>query len=158
MKRSPVASILAAIFACMLAPALAEGLQPLPDAALGQVSGGDGIALAAHIVLNDPTLSTPVTDSRLAIGHTVNGVTNYIVVRNLRGTVDISPTLLNVEKRPDGSDYLALTLPAQVKFTNFGFDSLSVQSNPLAPVTGDLGRLSIDGTLNLQGQLRVWAH
>ncbi|NEX64012.1 hypothetical protein G3574_23260 [Noviherbaspirillum sp. 17J57-3] len=135
-----------------------QGLQPLPDSELEGIAGGDGIGIAAHIALNDPTLNNPVTDSRIAIGHTVNGATNYIVIKNLRGNVDISGMLLQVQKKPDGSSYLELTLPEHIRLGNVGFESLSVQSDPAAPVTGNLGRVSIDGTINLQGQLRVWAH
>lgn len=136
----------------------AAPLQALDDNDLAQVSGKDGVGFAAHIALNDPTLNGAVSDSRITTGFHVDGNTTYIVIKNLRGTIDISPMNLSARKKPDGSDYLALTLPETVRYGNFGFESLSVQSDPAAPVTESLGRININGTLNFQGQLRFWAH
>jgi hypothetical protein len=136
----------------------ANPLQALDDNDLAEVSGRDGVGFAAHIALNDPTLNGAVTDSRITAGFHVDGNTTYIVIKNPRGTIDISPMNLSARKKPDGSDYLALTLPETVRYGNFGFESLSVQSDPTAPVTESLGRVNINGTLNFQGQLRFWAH
>lgn len=132
--------------------------QPLDDAALSDVSGADGINFAMHLSLNDPTLANPSTDSRISMGFHVDGRTTHVVVRNLRGALDVFGLSLDVEKKPDGTDYLAIGLPAHVKYADFGFESLSVQTDPAAPVTESLGRLSINGTINMQGQLRMWAH
>lgn len=140
------------------AAASAQALQPLPDAELANVSGADGVSFAMHLSLNDPTLSNPVTDSRIAMGFHADGRTTYLVLKNLRGTIDMAGTALDVHKQPDGSDYLALTLPSLLKYTNFGVDSISAQADPLAPVTDSIGRFSINGSLSMQGQLRIWAH
>ena len=132
--------------------------QALDDAALSEVSGADGVNFAMHLSINDPTLTNPSTDSRISMGFSAGGRTTHIVVRNLRGTLDVFGLSLNVEKKPDGTDYLAIGLPAHVKYTDFGFESLSVQADPAAPVTESLGRISVNGTVNMQGQLRMWAH
>ena len=132
--------------------------QPLDDDALSDVSGADGVNFAMHLSINDPTLSNPSSDSRISMGFHVDGRTTHVVVRNLRGTLDVFGLSLDVEKKPDGTDYLAIGLPAHVKYTDFGFESLSVQTDPAAPVTESLGRLSVNGTVNMQGQLRMWAH
>ncbi|RJG00131.1 hypothetical protein D3871_13980 [Noviherbaspirillum saxi] len=137
---------------------LARPLQALDDGELAGVSGGDGVSFAAHIALNDPTLSGAVTDSRLSTGFQVDGKTTYIVIRNLRGTIDVSPMNLSVQKKPDGSDYLALTLPETLRYGNWGYESLSAQADPLAPVTESLGRVNVNGALHFQGQMRFWAH
>lgn len=136
----------------------ASAQQPLDDAALSEVSGADGVNFAMHLSLNDPTLTNPVTDSRISMGFNVGGRTTHVVVRNLRGSVDVFGLSFDVEKKPDGTDYLAVGLPGHLKYTDFGFESLSVQADPAGPVTESLGRLSVNGTINMQGQLRMWAH
>jgi hypothetical protein len=66
---------------------------------------------------------------------------------------------LGVQNRSDGGgDYIAIGLPGYVRYTNFGFESLSVQTDPNAPVTGNLGSFNINGNISLQGQVRLWSH
>jgi hypothetical protein len=81
-----------------------------------------------------------------------------VVLRNVRGVIDMSTINIDVHQRPDGGDYVALTLPGTVRFKNFGFESMSVQNDPLAPVTNSLGSFSVNGEINMQGQVRMWAH
>jgi hypothetical protein len=138
--------------------ALAQPPQALDDAELSDVSGADGISFAMHLALNDPTLVNPVTDSRLSVGFDVDGRTTYVVIKNLHGMIDLATMNLSARKKPDGSDYMALALPGFVKYTNFGYESLSVQTNPLAPVTESLGRFNVNGTLSMQGEFRFWAN
>lgn len=143
----------------MLAAACAvQAAEELGDDALAAVSGRDGVNIALHLALNDPAAPNPVTDSRLTYGFQVDGKTTYMVVKNLRGTIDVFGLALTVHKKPDGSDYTALTLPEYVKFGNFGYESFSVQADPLGPVTDSLGRVNVNGTLSMQGQVRLWAH
>ncbi|KQZ39587.1 hypothetical protein [Duganella sp. Root1480D1] len=133
--------------------------QPLDDSELSGVSARDGINFAAHVVLNDPTLVGAVTDSRLSLGFHDGGQPRYIVLRNVRGTVDMFAIGLNVKNRPDGNgDYIAITLPSQMRYTNFGFESMSVQNDPNAAVTGNLGSVNINGNVQMQGEFRMWAH
>lgn len=150
--------LLSLILSLLVISGHALAQQPLDDAALSDVSGADGVNFAMHLSLNDPTLANPSVDSRISMGFNVDGRTTHIVVRNLRGALDVFGLSLDVEKKPDGTDYLAIGLPAHVKYTDFGFESLSVQTDPAAPVTESLGRLSVNGTINMQGQLRMWAH
>ncbi|QJD91886.1 hypothetical protein HH213_18385 [Duganella dendranthematis] len=139
--------------------AQAGELRALDDQELSQVRGGDGISFAAHVVLNDPTLVGAVSDSRLSLGFSGGGQNRYIVFKNVRGTVDMFAVSLGVQTRTDGGgDYIAIGLPGYVRYTNFGFESLSVQNDPSAPVTGNLGSLNINGTVSLQGQVRFWGH
>lgn len=150
--------LLVALLALCIAVATAYAAAPLNDTQLEQISGGDGISFAMHLALNDPTLSAPSIDSRLSLGFNVNGQNNYLVIKNLHGTVDMFALGLDMQKKPDGTDYLALTLPSYVRYGNFGFDSLSAQVDPSAPVTGSLGSFNLNGTLSMQGQFRMWAH
>jgi hypothetical protein len=137
----------------------ADPLRALDDSELSLVSGGDGISFAAHVVLNDPTLVGAVGDSRLSLGFKGDGVNRYIVFKNVRGTVDMFAVSLGVQARGDGGgDYIAIGLPGYVRYTNLGFESLSVQMDPLAPVSGNLGSININGTVALQGQVRLWGH
>ena len=137
----------------------ADPLRPLDDDELSQVSARDGISFAAHVVLNDPTLVGAVSDSRLSLGFNGDGQNRYLVFKNVRGVVDMFAVSLGVLSRADGGgDYIAIGLPGYVRYTNFGFESLSVQTDPNAPVSGSLGSLNINGTVSLQGQVRLWSH
>jgi hypothetical protein len=147
------------LLAFCAASAHAAPPQPLDDEQLAQVGGRDGISFVAHVVINDPTLVGAVSDSRLSLGFAdSNGQSRYLVLRNVRGVVDMSTISIDVHSRPDGGDYVSLTLPNTVKFSRFGFESMSVQNDPLAPVTNSMGSLDIDGTVNMTGQVRMWAH
>jgi hypothetical protein len=150
-----------ALFPLLLCCGLAQAappLQALDDQELAQVSARDGIAFAAHIVINDPTLVGAVADSRLSLGFGGDGPNRYVVIKNVRGVIDMFGVGLSVERKSDGGDYVALTLPGYVKYTNFGFESLSVQNDPQAPVTSSMGSVNINGSMWMQGQLRIWAH
>lgn len=146
-----------ALFAllCLCADALA-GPVPLADADLAQVRGADGINFAADIVLNRQPGGSG--DSRLSIGQTVDGRTTYMVFKNIGGRIQMVGLGLDAQTAPDGTGYVALTLPASVRFTDVGFDALGVQADPRAPVTDSLGRVTLNGEMTLQGQLRMWAH
>ncbi|GAB2879431.1 hypothetical protein GCM10027277_55910 [Pseudoduganella ginsengisoli] len=133
-------------------------MKQLDDEALGQVAARDGVSIAAHIVINDPTLVGAVADSRMSLGFGGDGAQRYVVLKNVRGVVDMAGVHVDVAKKPDGTDYVAVTLPGYLKFSNLGFESLSVQSDPLAPVASTMGSVNINGTMNMQGQLRIWAH
>jgi len=150
---------LAILAACSCAAALAQP-RALDDQELEQVTGQDGISFAAHVSINDPSLVGAVTDSRLSLGFNGDGSNRYLVIKNLRGTVDMYAVSLGVHSRGDGSgsDYIAIGLPGYVRYTNFGFESLSVQTDPTAPVTGNLGSMNLNGTVSLTGEVRIWTH
>lgn len=143
---------------CVGAVAFAQPPVAMDDSELAEVAGGDGVSIAVHLNLNDPTLSNAVTDSRVSMGFNVNGKNTYLVIRNPRGTIDMFGLKLDIEKKPDGTDYVAIGLPEHVKYTNWGFESFSAQADPAAPVTESLGRLNMNGTVSMQGQVRMWAH
>lgn len=145
------------------APALA-GPQPLADSELAAVRGADGINLAVDLQLNQPP-SNPnnssdltIDKSRLTIGQTVDGRTTYLVFNNISGRIQMTSLGISANTADDGTGYVAIGLPGSVHFTNFGVDSISVQSDPQAPVTDSLGRVTLNGDLSMQGQLRLWAH
>lgn len=151
--------LLAPLIALSLgASAMAQSPVAMNDDELSDVVGGDGVSIAVKLSLNDPTLPNAVTDSRISYGFNVDGQTTYIVIRNPRGKIDMFGLTLDVEKKPDGSEYVAIGMPAHVKYTNWGFESFSAQTDPTAPVTESLGRFNMNGTVNMQGQLRMWAH
>src|SRR5947209_8699967 len=104
------------------AAALAQPPKQLDDNELSQVAAGDGISIALHLELNQPQSGVPASESRLTIGQTVNGNTNYIVVRNPSGVIDMFALGLSANTAPDGTNYVAVALPTYVKFTNVGFD------------------------------------
>ena len=151
MKRALALSLL---LACGGA---AAGPQPLPDSELARVSGADGISFAVDLNLNrQPDNMTG--DSRLIIGHQVDGRMTYLVVRNVGGVIQMVGLNISPQTAADGTNYVALTLPGYARFTDTGFDSLSVQADPHGPVSGNLGRVSLNGEMTMQGQLRLWSH
>jgi len=150
---------LLATFALLLpaAAALAAGPKPLPDSELAAVRGADGISFAVDLNLNrQPDNATG--DSRLTIGQKVDERTTYIVVRNIGGRIQMLGLNISPQTAADGTSYVVLTLPAYTRFTDTGFDSISVQADPRGPVSGNLGRVSINGEMTMQGQLRLWSH
>lgn len=133
-------------------------LEALNDEALASVSGRDGVSFAVSLRLNDLGNPNPVTDSRLVTGYNVGGEQHYLVIRNLRGSIDMFSVQINIEQRTDGGgDYVAIKLPAYLRFGHFGFESLSAESLPYGPITGNLGRFELDGLMSLRGQVRLWA-
>lgn len=133
------------------------GPQPLADEELAQVRGGDGISFAVRLQLNRPDDGS-TGDSRITIGQNVDGRTTYMVVKNVGGLIQMVGLNLSAQTAADGTNYVALTLPAWTRFTDTGFESLSVQADPHAPVTDSLGRVTLNGEMQMQGQLRLWAH
>jgi hypothetical protein len=133
------------------------GPQPLPDSELANVRGADGISFAVDLNLNrQPDNATG--DSRLMIGQKVDGRTTYIVVRNIGGVVQMIGLNISPQTAADGTNYVALTLPGYTRFTDTGFDSISVQADPHGAVSGNLGKVSLNGEMVMQGQLRLWSH
>jgi hypothetical protein len=135
----------------------AAGPQALPDSELARVSGADGISFAVKLNLNRQPDNT-TGDSRLTIGHQVDGRMTYLVVRNVGGVIQMVGLNLSAQTAADGTNYVALTLPGYIRFTDTGFDSISVQADPHGPVSGNLGRVSLNGEMMMQGQLRLWSH
>jgi hypothetical protein len=130
----------------------------LDDAELEAVRGGDGVSFALRLELNKMEAGAAPGDSRLWIAQAVDGRTTYTVLKNISGTIQMFALNISAQNAPDGTAYIAFTLPSYVRFTDVGFDSLSVQADPRAPVTDSLGRFTLNGALSMQGQLRMWAH
>jgi hypothetical protein len=108
------------------------------------------------VVLNDPTLVGAVSDSRLSLGFSGGRAEPLHRVQERArhgGHVCRQP------RRADAHRWRRRLhrhrLPGYVHYTNLGFESLSVQNDPTAPVTNSLGSLNINGTV-LQGQVRFW--
>ena len=152
MRRLSILLPLLCMCRCVLA-----GPQPLADDELSQVRGADGISFAVRLQLNRPADGS-TGDSRLMIGQTVDGRTTYTVFRNIGGLIQMVGLNISAHTAADGTNYLALTLPAYTRFTDAGFESLSVQADPRAPVTQSLGQVTLNGELQMQGQLRLWSH
>jgi len=156
-RRALFSLLLPACLACVPCAAAWAGPQPLADEELAQVRGGDGISFAVRLQLNRPDDGS-TGDSRLTIGQNVDGRTTYMVVKNVGGLIQMVGLNLSAQTAADGTNYVALSLPAWTRFTDTGFESLSVQADPHAPVTDSLGRVTLNGEMLMQGQLRLWAH
>jgi hypothetical protein len=152
MRRLAILLPLLCLCQCVLA-----GPQPLADDELAQVRGADGISFAVRLQLNRPADGT-AGDSRLMIGQTVDGRTTYTVFKNIGGLIQMVGLNIGAHTAADGTNYLALTLPAYTRFTDAGFESLGVQADPRGPVTQSLGQVTLNGELQMQGQLRLWSH
>ena len=152
----------ARLLACCLwcacsAPALAEPTR-LDDAALAEVRGGDGVSFALNLELNKVIAGAAPDDSRLWVAQEVEGRTTYTVLKNVRGRIQMFALNISAQNAADGTSYIAFALPTYVRFTDVGFESLSVQADPRAAVTDSLGKFTLNGALSMQGQLRMWAH
>lgn len=134
------------------------GPVPLADAELAAVRGADGVSFAVRLQLNRGDTGVAPGDSRLWVGQQVDGRTTYTVLKNVSGLVQMVGLNIAARTADDGTNYVALTLPPSTRFTDVGFESLSVQADPRAPVTDSLGRFTLNGELQMQGQLRLWAH
>jgi hypothetical protein len=143
---------------CAGAGAATAGPRPISDAELAKVSGADGVSFAMRLELNREGDHMAPGDSRLWIGQQVDGRTTYTVLRNVSGVVQMVGLNIAAHTAPDGTNYVAFTMPSLTRFTDAGFESLSVQADPHAPVTQSLGRFTLNGELQMQGQLRLWAH
>jgi hypothetical protein len=148
----------ALLLLCVGTSTALAGPTPLDDRELAAVRGADGVSFAVRLELNREGDHVAPGDSRLVIGQQVDGRTTYTVFKNITGVVQMVGLNIAARTAPDGSSYLALTLPATTRFTDVGFESLSVQADPRAPVTESLGRFTLNGELQMQGQLRLWAH
>jgi hypothetical protein len=156
MKRFTPLPLLLLLWACCRM-ALA-GPTPLPDAELAKVGGADGVSFAMRLELNREGDHMAPGDSRLWIGQQVDGRMTYTVLKNVTGVVQMAGLGIDSRTAPDGTAYVAITLPMLTRFTDAGFESLSVQSDPHAAVTQSLGRFTLNGELRMQGQLHLWAH
>jgi hypothetical protein len=148
---------LAALAMLVLCGAAVAGPKPLPDSELAQVRGADGISFAVDLNLNRQP-DNSLGDSRLIIGQKVDERMTYIVVRNIGGRIQMLGLNISPQTAADGTNYVALTLPGYTRFTDTGFDSISVQADPHAAVSGNLGKISLNGEMTMQGQLRLWSH
>ena len=150
----------------LLAPCAAAlaGPQPLADSELAAVRGADGINLAIDLQLNQPPSNTNNTSeltidkSKLTIGQAVDGRTTWLVFDNVSGRIQMMSLGISANTAADGTSYVGIDMPSSVRLTNFGVDSISVQSDPRAPATDTLGRVTLNGDLSMQGQLRLWSH
>lgn len=140
------------------------GPKPLADSELAAVRGADGINLAVDLQLNQAPANTgnnsdlTIEKSRLVIGQTVDGRTTYLVFNNVSGRIQMLSLGISANTAADGTGYVAFDLPSSVRFTNFGADSIGVQSDAATPATSSLGRVTLNGDWSMQGQLRLWAH
>jgi hypothetical protein len=155
--KTPILIVLS-LLAC--AGALA-GPQPLPDSELAQVRGADGINFAVDLHLNQSPGQgeggVPIR-SNIAIGQTVEGRTTYLIMQNVTGRIQMASLGIGAETAQDGTNYVALSLPGFVRFTGVGVDAIGVQADPQAPVANSLGKVTLNGDLSMQGQLRMWSH
>lgn len=152
------ARLLIACLACACWQTAAAAPTALDDGELAAVRGGDGVSFALRLELNTLAAGGVPGDSRLWIAQVVDGRTTYTVLKNVSGVIQMFALNISAQTSADGMPYLALTLPSYVRFTEVGFDSLSVQTDPRAAVTDSLGKFTLNGVWSMQGQLRLWSH
>jgi hypothetical protein len=157
-------ALIAALLSCIPCAAALAGPQPLADSELAAVRGADGINLAIDLQLNQQpgntgsTSDLTIAKSKLSIGQTVDGRTTYLVFDNVSGRIQMMSLGISANTADDGTNYVALGLPSSVRFTNFGVDSVGVRTDPDAQTGSNLGRVTLNGDLSMQGQLRLWSH
>lgn len=131
--------------------------QALDEAELAQVSGRDGIGFAVHLEINAAPIYGLDIDSRLTAGFTVDGLKTYLVALNPGGIIDLFAMSLNLRTRPDGGDYIDVTLPFFLGVQDFGVRALSAQTDPRGPITNSYGQFLLNGHASMQGHLYLWA-
>lgn len=131
---------------------------PLADQELAAVRGADGVSFAVRLELNQPSADGTPRDSRLYFAHEVDGRTTYTVFKNVSGIVQMFGLSVSAKHDAGGQQYVAIGLPAMARFTNFGFESLSLQADPNATVTQSLGSVNLNGEMRMTGQLRLWSN
>ena len=131
--------------------------QALAESELAEVTGRDGIGFAVHLEINSAAIYGLDIDSRLTAGFTVDGLKTYLVALNPGGIVDLFAMSLNLRTRPDGGDYVDLSLPTFIGVKDFGVRALSAQTDPRAPITNSYGQFLLNGHAAMQGHLYLWA-
>ncbi len=131
--------------------------QALDEVELAGVAGRDGIGFAVHLEINSAAIYGLDINSRLTAGFNVDGLTTYLVALNPGGIVDLFAMSLNLRTRPDGGDYVDLSLPTFVGVKDFGVRALSAQTDPRAPITNSYGQFLLNGHAAMQGHLYLWA-
>ena len=147
--------LIATLLALTSVGALAEK-KPLSDDELRGVQG-HGVAIAVHLVLNSGLLSGQAVDSRISAGFTVDGVTTYAIAQNFGGVLDLFSVAIDPRIKPDGSGYLAISLPGYLQAQDFGVRAIGVQTDAAAPISSSLGAVLLNGSATLTGQLNLWA-
>ncbi len=155
LRRAVVIGVAVAL--CGGAAALHAEPQALDEAELASVSGRDGIGFAVHLEINSAAIYGLDINSRLTAGFNVDGLTTYLVALNPGGIVDLFAMSLNLRTRPDGGDYVDLSLPTFIGVKDFGVRALSAQTDPRAPITNSYGQFLLNGHAAMQGHLYLWA-
>lgn len=130
--------------------------RPLDDEQLRAVSA-KGISIAVNLQLNTGAIAGTATPSTMSAGFVVGGTTTYAIVQNFGGGLQMFTITLDPSAKPDGSGYLSIGLPAYLSAQDFGIHALGVQTDLNAPLSGNLGALTLNGTAAMTGQLNVWA-
>ncbi|MBT9492152.1 MAG: hypothetical protein IV107_07325 [Paucibacter sp.] len=144
----------AAFLAIGLLPLGAQAANALSDEELGGVTGRGGIVLNAHLELNTRAAS----ENRISLGFQVGGSTSYLLLHNLSGTLDLLGLTVQAVAGPaEVGDVIQLTLPSFLGFKDFGIKAIGVQSDPLAPIAASLGQIQLNGSVQMQGQVLLWA-
>jgi hypothetical protein len=145
--------VLALSAACLL-PLPAQAANALSDEELGGVTGRGGIVLNAHLELNTGATS----ENRVSLGFQVGGNTSYLLLHKLSGTLDLLGLTLQAVAGPaEIGDVIQLTLPTFLGFKDFGVKAIAVQNDPLAPIAASLGQIQLNGSVQMQGQVLLWA-
>ena len=109
---------------------------------------GHGIALTIDLKLNT---------GNVAAGFAVGGTTTYAVVQGFGGELQLYAITIDAVANANGSDYLAIGMPAYLHARDFGAHAIGVQTDATAPLASSFGALTLNGTAALTGQLNLWA-
>lgn len=157
MGRGRGRGLAVAVALCCGAAVLHAEPRALDEVELAAVSGQDGIGFAVHLEINSAAIYGLDINSRLTAGFNVDGLTTYLVALNPGGIVDLFAMSLSLRTRPDGGDYVDLSLPTFIGVKDFGVRALSAQTDPRAPITNSYGQFLLNGHASMQGHLYLWA-
>ncbi|MBV1774798.1 hypothetical protein KSF73_03605 [Burkholderiaceae bacterium DAT-1] len=138
--------------------AVAGALQMLDDGALSDVTGQGGLSFAGHIVIGGGSVGNG-QGANIVWGNFFGGKNFYAVTQGYAGTLDIATLSFDMKMLPDGSQqYVEIGLPVFMRMTDYGYTGFGISNEPSGNLTNNLGSVTINSTITMQGAVRFWAH
>lgn len=148
-----------------VASAAHASVEELTDDVLSSVSGEDGVTIMLHLEWNANALTSVdlSNSSSISVGFFDAGAADeankhtYLTFQGFGGIVDMWSIHIDARTGPaDVGDYVDITLPNLVAFKQFGFRSLYAQTNTTAEPSASYGKLLLNGSATVTGNMYIW--
>lgn len=157
-----LASVRLLILACACFSGVAQAaIEELPDDALSEVSGSDGVTINLHLEWNSNALSTVdlTKMSSISIGFydATSNLHTYLAFQGFGGVVDFWGLRLDAESGPVGvGDVINITMPSLIAFNQFGFRSMYAQTDLSVEPKSSYGKWIWNGAATVTGNVYIW--